>query len=64
MGKFRYAICKRCREKWNIAIRQDTGRGYVCPYCDRRWKEYQRELWKQYERKVDANEKKKNRKIK
>ena len=29
----RYAICKRCRLLWNIALTQDTSRGYLCPRC-------------------------------
>lgn len=36
--KFRYAICKDCREKWNIAKNQDTSPFYLCPRCERRRK--------------------------
>lgn len=31
--KKRYAICKCCREKVNIAKTQDTSGGYFCPKC-------------------------------
>ena len=31
--KKRYAICKCCREKINIALTQDTSGGYFCPKC-------------------------------
>lgn len=31
--KKRYAICKCCRDKVNIAISQDTSGGYFCPIC-------------------------------
>ena len=32
----RYAVCKDCREIWNIAKNRDTSRGYICPRCERR----------------------------
>lgn len=31
--KKRYAICKCCRDKVNIAISRDTSGGYFCPRC-------------------------------
>lgn len=31
--EYRYAICKDCREKWNIALHQDTTPFYRCPRC-------------------------------
>jgi len=40
--KCRYAICKDCREKWNIALRQDTRGRYLCPRCKRRKKHRKR----------------------
>ena len=36
--KMRYSICKMCREKWNIAINQDTSAGYFCPRCEEKRK--------------------------
>lgn len=32
----RYAVCKDCREIWNIAKNRDTSHGYICPRCERR----------------------------
>lgn len=40
--KKRYAICKRCRQKVNIALMQDTYGGYFCPRCQKSRQERER----------------------
>ncbi len=30
---YRYAACGDCGKVYNIAIKQDTSRGYLCPGC-------------------------------
>lgn len=30
----RYAICRKCRKKWEISKTLDTAKGYICQNCD------------------------------
>lgn len=33
---YRYAACGDCGRVYNIAKKQDTSRGYICPACTRK----------------------------
>ena len=31
-----YAKCTKCRLDWNISIKTDLSKPYVCPYCEQK----------------------------
>ena len=31
-----YAKCTKCRLDWNISIKTDLTKPYVCPYCEQK----------------------------
>lgn len=32
----RFRLCRSCGRKWNVSVKNDAGKKYICPQCEKR----------------------------
>ena len=36
MNEYRYRTCRRCGKKWNVSVKAENVKKYICPVCHRK----------------------------